>query len=209
MPLVKLFLGASILLASGIAAAAVEMIKPFEALEESGRAMIALGNRQTREKAEQQKQQKERETQRKQEEAEQRKRAREEKTQQEGRRKRDAAAANAAQGAHPSSTSLPSQTSAAPGPAYEPSAEPPTAPEVSTQAAEHQPVVQTSPPARPQVDAQPPTARPPGPRALGQADEHRPQARSRPAEPTIGPNQGQGETQKMSRAEARHQRAPV
>ena len=55
MPLVKLSLAASILLASGIAAAAVEMIRPFEALEETRRAMIALGHRQTREKAEQQK----------------------------------------------------------------------------------------------------------------------------------------------------------
>ena len=200
MPLAKLSLAASILLASGIAATAVEMIRPFEALEETRRAMIALGHRQTREKAEQQKQQKERETQRKHEEAEQRKRAREEKAQQQAQRKLDAAAAKAAQGAHPPSTSLPPQASPAPALAHEPSAQPSTADQVSRQAGEHQPVVQNAPPARPQVNAQPPTARPPTARTSGQADEDRPQARSGPVEPKVGPNQGQGETQKHVRS---------
>jgi len=102
MRLVKLWLAASILIASGIGAAAVEMVRPYEALEQSRRARIESDKRQKRE------------------EAEQRKRDREEEAQQEAQRKRDAAAAKVAQGARPPSTSLPPQPSAAPALADEP-----------------------------------------------------------------------------------------
>jgi hypothetical protein len=70
-------------MASGIGAAAVEMVRPFEALEQSRRDRIESDKRQKRE------------------EAEQRKREREEKAQQEAQRKREAATAKAAQGAVP------------------------------------------------------------------------------------------------------------
>jgi hypothetical protein len=52
MRLVKLSLAASILVQSGIAAAAVEMVRPFEALEQSRRAMNELDKRQKREEVE-------------------------------------------------------------------------------------------------------------------------------------------------------------
>src|SRR5215213_7827077 len=74
MRLVQLSLAASILVAGGIAAPAVEMTRPFEALEQSRRARIEYDKRQKREAAERQKQEKEQEATRKREEAEQRKR---------------------------------------------------------------------------------------------------------------------------------------
>src|SRR5215211_2986007 len=101
MRLVKLCLASVILMASGIGAAAVEMVRPYEALEKSMRARIESDKRQKRE------------------EAEQRKRDREEEAQQEAQRKRDAAAAKVAQGARPPST-RPPQPSAPPALADEP-----------------------------------------------------------------------------------------
>jgi hypothetical protein len=71
MGLAKLSLAAAILVASGIAAAAVEMTRPIEALEQSRRAMIEFDKRQKRERADQQKAEREQETKRKSEEAEQ------------------------------------------------------------------------------------------------------------------------------------------
>ncbi len=71
MRLVKLALVASILVASGIAAGAVEMTRPFEALEEARRARIEFQTRQKREVAERQKQEKEDEAKRKRETTEQ------------------------------------------------------------------------------------------------------------------------------------------
>jgi hypothetical protein len=52
---VKLCLAASILMASSIGAAAGEMVRPFEALEQSRRDRIELDKRQKREEAEQRK----------------------------------------------------------------------------------------------------------------------------------------------------------
>ena len=80
-------------MASGIRAAAVEMVRPFEALEQSRRARIELDKRLNREEAERRKREKEQEAKRQGEAAEQRKRERQEKAQQEAQRKREAAAA--------------------------------------------------------------------------------------------------------------------
>src|SRR4051812_29953114 len=96
MRLVKLSLAASILVQTGIAAAAVEMTRPFEALEQSSRAMNELDKRQKREGVERERREKEQEVKRKSEEAGQRKRDRQEKAGQEAQRKRDAVAAKAA-----------------------------------------------------------------------------------------------------------------
>src|SRR5829696_1283499 len=85
MRLVKIALTASILVTSGIAAGAVEITRPFEALEASRRARIEAENRQKREAAERQKQETQDEAKRKPEAAEQRKRERAEKTQQQAR----------------------------------------------------------------------------------------------------------------------------
>ena len=79
MRLVKLSLAASILVQTGIAAAAVEMTRPFEALEQSRRAMNELDGRQKREEVERARREKEQEVKRKSEEAGQRKRERQEK----------------------------------------------------------------------------------------------------------------------------------
>jgi sporulation protein YlmC with PRC-barrel domain len=193
MRLVKLSLAASILVTSGIATAAAEMTRPFEVLEQTRRAMSELDQRQRREGVERQKQQQAQEAKRKREEAEQRKREREEKAQketqrkreeaeqrtrerekaqQEAQRKRDAAAATAAQGV-------------------------PTAPsQATTQAPERQPPVQSVPPVRTQVGANPPMASPTAPPATGPADERRPQARPEPAETRAGATQGEGEPDK-------------
>jgi sporulation protein YlmC with PRC-barrel domain len=127
MHLVKLSLAAPILLSSGIAAAPLEMTRPFEVLEQTRRAMIELDKRQEREGAERQKRENEQEAKRKRDESEQRKREREEKAQQEAQRKRDAVAAKAAQGARPPSPSLQPQPSATPALAHEPSVQSPTA----------------------------------------------------------------------------------
>jgi hypothetical protein len=84
------------LVASGITAVAVEMVKPFEALEETRRFIAEFDKRQKREKAAQQKQEREQEDKRKREEAEQRRRGQEEKAQQKAQAKGDAATAKAA-----------------------------------------------------------------------------------------------------------------
>ena len=185
MRLVKLSLAASILVASGIAAAAVEMVRPFEALEQSRRAMIEVDKRQKREQAEQRKREKEQEAKRKHEEGEQRKRERVEKAQAEAQRKRDAAAAKAAQGARSPSTSLPPQPSAAPALAHESSAQAATA-SPQAQDAERQPLVQNAPPARPQVGGPSPTAPPPAPPATGRVNQgqDKPEGRVRSAGPS-------------------------
>jgi membrane protein involved in colicin uptake len=104
MRFVKLFVAGSMLIASGMGAAAVEMVKPFEALEQTRRFNIELDKRQKRETAEQKSRDKQQEAQRKHEEAEQQRRAREEKAQQKAQAKRDAAAAKAAKSAHSPST---------------------------------------------------------------------------------------------------------
>jgi sporulation protein YlmC with PRC-barrel domain len=184
MRLAKLCLTASILIATGTGAAAVEMVRPYEALELSRRAMIELDKRQKREDVERQTRVKEQEAQRKREEAEQRKREREEKAQQETQRKRDAAAAKADQGARPSPANLPPQPSAAPGAQTAETAEPRRQPDISfappqqqVQAKHPQPLAQNAASARPQVNvkladpqasAQAPTA---PPRATTEAAE--------------------------------------
>ena len=97
MRIAQLCLAASIVAASGISAAAVEMVKPFEVLEGARRDRIELDKRMKREAAEQ------------------RRREKEQKAQQEAQRKRDAAAAKEAQRAHPSSaTTVPSQPTTTP-----------------------------------------------------------------------------------------------
>jgi sporulation protein YlmC with PRC-barrel domain len=192
MRLVQLSLATSILAGSGIAAAAVELVKPFEALEQSRRAMIELDKRQKGEEVKRQTREKEDEAKRKREEAEQRKREREEKAQQEAQRRRDVAATKAARGAQPESTSLPPQPSAVPAPGQEPSAQVLTEqPQGTTQPAERQSRVQNTPTAQPQVGAQPPTALSPTLPVTGQIDERRPHDRSEPAASRIELNQGQ------------------
>jgi hypothetical protein len=137
-----LSLAASILMASSTAAPAVEMIRPFEVLEQTRRAMMELDKRQKGEIAGRQKQEKEQQAGRRREEAEQRKREREEKVRQEAQRRRDAAPATAAQGAGPPSTGLPPQPSAAPALADQPGVRAPAPPPQATrQAAERQPPV--------------------------------------------------------------------
>lgn len=79
MRLVKLCLAASILAAGALNAAAVEMTKPFEALEGARRDRIEMDKRMKREVIELRKQEKEQRAQR------------------EAQRKHDAAAAKAAQ----------------------------------------------------------------------------------------------------------------
>jgi hypothetical protein len=186
MRFVKLFVAGSMLIASGMGAAAVEMVKPFEALEQTRRFNIELDKRQKRETAEQKSRDKQQEAQRKHEEAEQQRRAREEKAQQKAQAKRDAAAAKAAKSAHSPST-VPSKLSGAPPLPIESA---PTAPPQATmQAAEPQAQVH-SPPTSPQVSS---SAAPPlKPSTTGQVDD-RPQA---PSQPAASPVQAQGESQK-------------
>jgi sporulation protein YlmC with PRC-barrel domain len=198
MRLAKLCVTASILMASGMGAMAVEMVRPLEALEQSRRAMIELDKRQKREDAERQKREKEQDADRKREEAEQRKREREEKAQQATQRKRDAAAAKADQGARPSPANLPPQPSAAPAPGAQTAetAEPRRQPDISMTPLQQQdranPPQPLTQPADPQVNAQVPTA---PPQATGQAAIRRPQGGSEPDESRVGVNQGQGEPQ--------------
>jgi sporulation protein YlmC with PRC-barrel domain len=210
MRLRKLLLAASVFLASGISSAAVEMIKPFEVLEEARRARLEFDKRQVREKAERQKQEKEREAKRKHEEAKQREQAREEKAQQAAQRKheeakrreqakeekaqqaaqrkRDAEVAKSAQNVRPP---------AAPALVNEPSEPALRAPVPPTQATEHQ-TVQNAAPARP-LDAQPPPAPPPTPPVRGHADGRQPQARSEPGEAGIGRGGQSGREEGVSR----------
>ena len=97
MRLVKLCLAASILAAGALNAAAVEITKPFEALEGARRDRIEMDKRMKREAIERRKQEEERRAQR------------------EAQRKRDAAAAKAAQSARPSSSPpVPSQPATGP-----------------------------------------------------------------------------------------------
>jgi S-sulfosulfanyl-L-cysteine sulfohydrolase len=119
MRLVNFFLVASILMASGIGAEAVEMVRPIEALEQSRRDRIKVDNRLKHEEADRRKREKELEAKRQGEAAEQRKRESQEfefltayKAQQEAQRKREETAAKAAQGARPSSTDIPPQPTA-------------------------------------------------------------------------------------------------
>ena len=81
MRMPKLPLAACILVASGITGPAVEMTKPFEALEQSRRAMIELNTRQKREESERLKQRAD-EAKRKAEEAARRKQEQAEKARQ-------------------------------------------------------------------------------------------------------------------------------
>ena len=185
MHLLVLSVAGSMLVASGIAAAAVEMVRPFEALEQTRRFHVEFDKRQKREKAEQRSREKEQEAQRKHEEAEQRRRGREEKPQQKAQGNRDAATAKAAKSAHSPST-VPSKPSVAPPLAVESA---PTAPsQGALQAAEPQSQVHSAP-TSPQVSS--PAAPPLKPSTTGQVDEHRPQASSEPAASPV-----QGESQK-------------
>ena len=105
MRLVKLCLAASILAAGALNAAAVEMTKPFEALEGARRDRIEMDKRMKREAMSGGSRRKEQRAER------------------EAQRKRDAAAAKAAQSARPSSSPpVPSQ------PATGPSQSPPSGP---------------------------------------------------------------------------------
>jgi cobalamin biosynthesis Mg chelatase CobN len=86
-----LFLVACILAISGLDAAAVERINPHDVLNQTRRDLNAFDKRMERDKAEQQKQEKEAEAKRKQDEAERQKAEKAEKALQEAQRKREAA----------------------------------------------------------------------------------------------------------------------
>jgi hypothetical protein len=185
MRLPMLSVAGSMLVASGISAAAVEMIKPFEVLEETRRFNVEFEKRQRREKAEQRSQEKEQESKRKHEEAEQRRREREERAQQKAQVKRDAATAKAAKGADSAST-VPYKPPASPALAK---SAPTAAPSAPMQAAE--PPSQVHSPSTPaQVDSEASAAPPSKPSTTDRVDEHRPQA---PPEPAATPVQAQGE----------------
>jgi flagellar biosynthesis GTPase FlhF len=161
----------SMLAASVIPAGAVEMVKPFEALEQTRRFNLEFEKRQKREKAEQRSQEKEQESKRKQEEAEQRRRERENKAQQKAQVKRDAATAKSV------APSLAAQSA------------PTATPQAATQAAEPQSQVQSSP-TSPQVNPEASAPPPSKPSTAEQVDEPRPHA---PSEPPASPVQAQGE----------------
>src|SRR5215212_8500848 len=86
-----LFLVACILAISGLDGAAVERINPHDVLNQTRRDLNAFDKRRERDKAEQQKQEKEAEAKRKQDEAERQKAEKAEKALQEAQRKREAA----------------------------------------------------------------------------------------------------------------------
>src|SRR3954453_1767476 len=86
-----LVLVASLLAASTLDVAAVELVNPHDVLNQTRRDMIELDKRTERDKAERQKEEKEREARQKQEAAERQKREKAEKTLQEAQRKREAA----------------------------------------------------------------------------------------------------------------------
>src|SRR4051794_20921257 len=86
-----LFLVACILAISGLDAAAVERINPHDVLNQTRRDLNTFDKRRERDKAEQQKQEKEAEAKRKQDEAERQKAEKSEKALQEAQRKREAA----------------------------------------------------------------------------------------------------------------------
>src|SRR5215208_4939459 len=91
MSIRALFLVACILATSGLDAAAVERINPHDVLNQTRRDLNAFDKRRERDKAEQQKQEKEAEAKRKQDEAERQKAEKAEKALQEAQRKREAA----------------------------------------------------------------------------------------------------------------------
>src|SRR5215211_1186809 len=91
MGLRTLVLVACILAISGLDAAAVERINPHDVLNQTRRDLNAFDKRMERDKAEQQKQEKEAEAKRKQDEAERQKAEKAEKALQEAQRKREAA----------------------------------------------------------------------------------------------------------------------
>src|SRR5215211_1486098 len=91
MSIRALFLVACILAISGLDAAAVERINPHDVLNQTRRDLNAFDKRMERDKAEQQKQEKEAEAKRKQDEAERQKAEKAEKALQEAQRKREAA----------------------------------------------------------------------------------------------------------------------
>ena len=86
-----LFLVVSILAASTLDAAAVELINPHDVLNQTRRGLNEFDKRMERDKAEQQKEEKARKARQKQEEAEKQKREKAEKALQEAQRKRDVA----------------------------------------------------------------------------------------------------------------------
>src|SRR5215207_1832613 len=91
MSIRALFLVACILAISGLDGAAVERINPHDVLNQTRRDLNAFDKRRERDKAEQQKQEKEAEAKRKQDEAERQKAEKAEKALQEAQRKREAA----------------------------------------------------------------------------------------------------------------------
>src|SRR3954452_19741616 len=91
MAVKTLFLVSSILAASTLSAAAVELLNPHDVLNKTRRDMNAFDQRMKGYKAEQQKKEKEAEAKRKQEDAERHKREKAEKAVQEAQRKREAA----------------------------------------------------------------------------------------------------------------------
>ena len=194
MRMVKLPLAACILVASGIAGPAVEMTKPFEALEQSRRAMIELDKRQRRAEVERLKQEREEEAKRKREGAEQRKRERADKAQQETQRKSVSAAEKATEAARPTPMMVP------PAPGVADKRNPRPSPEPHRQGADRQPPVQKAPPAEPQAGTPPPTAQPLTPPATSGVDERRPPARPEPGKPTLGVAKGQEESKEPAKS---------
>src|SRR3954462_15867872 len=91
MSIRALFLVACILATSALDAAAVERINPHDVLNQTRRDLNAFDKRRERDKAEQQKQEKEADAKRKQDEAERQKAEKSEKALQEPQRKREAA----------------------------------------------------------------------------------------------------------------------
>jgi sporulation protein YlmC with PRC-barrel domain len=121
MRLATLALAGSIFATSGIAAA-IEMVKPFEALEQSRRAMIELDRRQTREGAELRRREKEDQAKRNREEVEQRKREKAEAVQKQAERKSVSSPATAPK-ERSAGSSTPTQPSAPSTLTYEPRAQ--------------------------------------------------------------------------------------
>src|SRR5829696_6468012 len=91
MDVKTLFLVASVLVASTLSVAGVELLNPHDVLNKTRRDMNEFDQRMKGYKAEQQKKEKEAEAKRKQEEAERQKREKAEKALQEAQRKREAA----------------------------------------------------------------------------------------------------------------------
>ena len=96
MRVVTPFLVAPMVAVSTVAAVAVEMVRPIEALEQSRRAGIEMEKRMKREEAERRKQEKEKAAQRTRQEAEQRQQEKVERAGQQAQLKHETAAAKAA-----------------------------------------------------------------------------------------------------------------